>query len=79
MFDDTQALFRQLAAVPEPQAVKTLIENHDAWSHGDLVESAAPWLRRHAANLDPARRARILQQRQTLAPLVTRLPARLAA
>src|SRR5438105_5543311 len=35
LFTDTQMLFAQLAAIPDAQAVKTLIENHDALQHSD--------------------------------------------
>jgi hypothetical protein len=74
IFDDTRALFGQLAAVPGAQGVKNLIENHDAWAHGETVAALrAAWTRLAAMPRDPALEARIVRQRKTLEPLVTRL------
>ena len=80
IFDDTQALFGQLAAIPGALGVKTLIENHDAWAHGEAMATmAAAWARVAAMPRNPALEARIARQRQALEPLVTRLSVRYAA
>ena len=75
---DTSAIFAQLAAIPGTQAVKTLIENHDAWSHCDTVQALAR-ARLAAGPRSVMQEARIARQRQALAPLVTRLPMRYAS
>jgi len=74
LYQDTQSLFAQLAAVPGTQGVKTLIENHDAWTHSEtLAALRAAWSRLTAQPRDPALQARITRQQKTLAPLITRL------
>ncbi len=78
MFDNTRAIFTQLGDFCSGPAVKTLIENHDAWTHNELVESLAT-ARLHLQPRDAATQARIARQRQALAPLVVRLPAAYAA
>ncbi len=78
-FCDTQALFAQLAATPEPQAVKTLIENHDAWTHADLLSAMRlAWTRLESQPRDPAHQARLTRQRHALKSLLTPLPVRYA-
>ncbi len=81
-FSDTQLLFAQLAAIPGEGAVKTLIENHDAWTHNAATARALNvGLRARAAALSriPAAQAQIAAQRRALRPLLTRLPALLAS
>jgi hypothetical protein len=79
VFSDTQALFAQLAGIPEPQAVKTLIENHDAWTHADTLSAVRlAWARLEFQPRDPAHRARLNRQRHALKPLLTILPVRYA-
>jgi hypothetical protein len=74
IYQDTQSLFAQLAAVPGAQGVKTLIENHDAWTHSEtLAALKAAWTRLAAQPRDPALQTRIARQQKTLAPLLTRL------
>ena len=80
IFDDTQALFAQLAAVPGTQGVKNLIENHDAWAHTETVAALrAAWARLAATPRGAALEGRIARQRQALAPLVTPLSLRYAS
>jgi hypothetical protein len=80
IFDDTQALFGQLAAIPGALGVKTLIENHDAWAHSEALPAlAAAWARVAAMPRNPAVEARIARQRKALEPLVTRLSVRYAS
>ncbi len=79
-FADTQALFAQLAAVPGTQAVKSLIENHDACHHSETVSALrAAWTRLTALPRDPATDARIRRQRRALAPLLVPAPMRYAS
>lgn len=73
---DSQAIFRQLGEVKEPNAVHTLIENHDAVLHNDVALSQLNALTR--ARLDSQARspevaARIARQRAALRPLVVSL------
>jgi hypothetical protein len=71
-FQDTQALFGQLAAVPGTQGVKSLIENHDACHHSETVSAlCAAWARIASMPRDAATQARIDRQRRTLAALIT--------
>ena len=79
ILDDTQALFAQLGAAPGSLAVKTIIENHDAWSHSHAALPPPARITLGTLPADPARRAQILRQRQRLEPLVTRLPVRYAS
>jgi len=80
IFEDTQALFGQLAAIPGALGVKTLIENHDAWAHSEALPAmAAAWARLAALPQSPALAARITRQRKALEPLVTRLSVRYAS
>ena len=82
MFDDTKALFAQLADIPGTQGVKTLIENHDAWHHNDRILTAADaTLRSRLINLqtDPVCLARIQQQRLRLQTLATQIGQRYAS
>jgi hypothetical protein len=79
VFSDTQALFSQLAGTPEPQAVKTLIENHDAWTHADTLSAVhLAWARLESQPRDPTHQARLTRQRHALEPLLTTLPVRYA-
>jgi hypothetical protein len=79
VYCDTQALFAQLAATPEPQAVKTLIENHDAWTHADALSAMRlVWARLEAQPRDGVHEARLARQRRALNPLLTPLPIRYA-
>jgi hypothetical protein len=81
-FSDTQLLFGQLAASPAEGTVKTLIENHDAWTHNAATARALNvTLRARIAGLAriPAAQAQIVAQRRALRPLLTRLPAILAS
>ena len=77
-FSHTQALFAQLARTPEPNAVKTLIENHDAWSQNqasiEALNAAARTRLAHLAS-DP----RIKRQRTRLQSLLNPLPTPYAA
>ena len=82
MLEDSQLLFAQLAVTPDAQAVKTLVENHDAWGHNEAIASALDrTLRASLATFprDRVRDERIHTQRQRLRPLITVLPARHAA
>ena len=80
IFDDTRALFAQLAAIPGALGVKTLIENHDAWAHSEALPAmTVAWARVAAMPRNPALEARIARQRQVLEPLVTRLSMRYAS
>jgi hypothetical protein len=78
---DAQDLFAQLARTPGSGGVKTIIENHDAWTHADSVYARLDRTLRTRLEQcsDALRKARIDHQRHTLAPLVTRLSSRSAA
>jgi hypothetical protein len=78
---DSQDVFAQLAVTDGNGGVKTMIENHDAWTHAEQVQAAMDAaVRAHLQRpLDVARQARIARQRDALARLTTRLPARHAA
>ncbi len=79
--ETSRGIFHQLANVPGGSGVKTVIENHDAWLHNLAAEIEITSAIRAAAahRLRPARIARRLaRQRQSLASLVTHLPARLS-
>ena len=81
LFDDTQLLFAQLAAVPDAQAVRTVIENHDAWQQNESIVAvldATVRIRVASLTRDAARDARIRNQQKRLLPLVTKLPLRQA-
>ena len=82
MLEDAQLLFAQLAAVPDTEAVKTLIENHDAWQHNDAALAALDrTLHTRLATFprDVVRDERIHTQRQRLRNLATVQPTRQAA
>lgn len=82
MLEDSQLLFAQLATVPESHAVKTLIENHDAWQHNETIMTALDRTLRTRLTTFPRdviRDHRIQAQRHRLQPLITVLPARQAA
>ena len=79
LLDDTHLLFSQLAAIPDAQAVKSLIENHDALQHNDAALAALDTsLRSRLAmqSRDLLRDQRIQSQRRRLRHLVTPLPTR---
>ena len=78
-FRDTQDIFEQLARTDGSGGVKTIIENHDAWTHNTAIEqalSAAVISRLAHMPRDPAREARIERQRHALASLSVRLKSR---
>jgi len=73
---DSQALFRQLSQVPEPGAVHTLIENHDAALHNEQILmrlSTMTLARMGCKPRDAQIAARIAKQRAALRPLVMNL------
>ena len=78
---DAQDVFAQLARTPGSGGVKTVIENHDAWTHADATYVAlnATLRARLEQSADVLHKARIERQRQALTPLVTRLASRTAA
>ena len=78
---DAQDVFAQLARTPGSGGVKTIIENHDAWTHADAVYARLDLALRARLeqSTDALRKARIERQRHALAPLVTRLPSRTSA
>lgn len=81
LFTDTQAIFQQLAGA-DRAAVKTLIENHDAWGNSDRMGNAlslAVRARLLKMPRDGVTLARIERQRQALATLVTRLKTRISS
>lgn len=72
----SQAIFRQLGEVKEPEAVHTLIENHDAALHNEiaLVQlNATVRTRLSAQSRDPELIARIARNRAALRPLIMNL------
>lgn len=73
---NSQAIFRQLGEYPEPNAVHTLIENHDAVLHNDHVLSqinAQVVAQLKNRSVEPQLAAKIAHQRAALAPLVVSL------
>ena len=78
---DAQDVFAQIASTDGSGGVKTIIENHDAWTRCESVQAAvtAAVRARLERPLDAGREARISRQRAALAPLVTRLPSSHAA
>ncbi len=75
---DTRSIFRQLAMMDHPQAVKNVIESQDAASRsGDIYSALTPALLLRLGS-NPVRDARIEAQRQALLPLVTTLRRSLA-
>jgi hypothetical protein len=78
---DAHEVFAQLANTPGSGGVKTIIENHDAWTHADAVFARLDMTLRARLeqSTDALRKARIERQRHALASLVTRLPSRKAA
>lgn len=74
---ESRAIFAQLRAEPRA-AVRSVIENHDAWLHSASVQAEidATITRRLAGQPRLAAVAqRIAEQRQALAALVVRMPA----
>jgi len=70
--DDSQDIFAQLAQTDGAQGVKTIIENHDAWSNSEVVQAAVHthiWGRMGLAK-DPVRLAKVERQRAALRSLV---------
>lgn len=78
MYQHSKAIFAQLGAEADTQAVKTLIENHDAWNHADAVETCAAFASMAVQAPDGAAGTRVAQQRRRLGALVTRVPVRYA-
>lgn len=73
---DSQAIFRQLGEVKSPDAVHTLIENHDATLHNEQAWQELSTLtlaKLSSAPRDPEIAARIARQRAALRPLVVNL------
>lgn len=81
LFDDTQLLFAQLAAVPDAQAVRSVIENHDAWQQNELIVAeldATVRIRVTSLSRNALRDVCVQNQRRRLRPLVTKPPLRRA-
>lgn len=73
---DSQAIFRQLGEVKEPEAVHTLIENHDAALHNEITLiqlSTTVRTRLGTQSRDPELTARIARNRAALRPLIINL------
>jgi hypothetical protein len=79
-FLEAQDVFAQLSRTHGSEGVRSVIENHDAWTNAESIEKALNAALRarleHAS--DALQAARVARQRHALAPLVTRLPARQA-
>jgi hypothetical protein len=79
--EQSRNIFRQIAAVPGPAAVKTVIENHDAWLHNqDAVDELDAMLRRavECRHRTDEQTRRIAAQRQALSAVAVVLPRSLA-
>lgn len=78
-YPDTQAIFRQLAACDSPGGVRTIIENHDAWSQGDELERAVTLAARRQMLRGGFNESRVARQRARLRAVVVTLPARVSS
>jgi len=78
MLDQSEAIFSQLRATPGNQAVRTLIENQEAWRQAESVMDWRP-VAPVKAGEDAVREGKIARQLRQLEKLVVRLPVRYAS
>ena len=80
--EQSRGIFRQLADLPGPTGVKTVIENHDAWLHNNEAQDEVTVALRQAAESRPKSpqvARRIMAQRQALNGMVVHLPHALSS